>query len=166
MDRISPCTSLCVSCRGFSWLCDRTRLYAPICRLFCTGWEMERERLSAEATSEGPCREDAPVGRHSPGSSGTGPSARPRVAQGVLGADGRPGRLCRLTPVRGRCGSSFCRQGFLNTAFTIRQHPSAQHSSSKSFSPQAWDRIRIFLGHFFLIVCFHPHSPEVLTFLT
>lgn len=40
--------------------------------------------------------------------------------------------LCWLTPVRGRYGSSFCCPGLLNTAFTIRQHPSAQHSSSKS----------------------------------
>lgn len=41
-------------------------------------------------------------------------------------------QLCWLTPVRERWAHPPAAQGFLNTAFAIRQHASAEHSSSKS----------------------------------
>ena len=166
MNRVSPCTSLCVSRSGFSCLWPHTSVRAYLQAVLHLLRDEEGKTVCRDhlwGTLQGRCTGGAPL-------------TRKRWSRSLSPAVGRAGSSGSRRRGPGGCAASLlyeegaghpsAAQGFLNTAFTIRQHPSAQHSSSKSFFPQAWDTIRLFLGHFFLVVCFQPHPPEVLTFLT
>ena len=98
-----------------------------------------------DTITEGPCRADIPMGWHSP---------RKWLSQSISPDMGRAGSSGSRGWGTCSCADSLlsekdavhpsAAQGFLNTAFTIRQHSPAQHSSSKSL--------------------FHPHGIELSCF--